>query len=100
MSSPLSSAIRTSSTLRPRSSIWMMACILKRSFAIPLPVENEVGDELGSLVVEGRGDVAVDAERDRDGRVAEALLYDARVDAALQGERRPRVSQPLQREPW
>jgi len=33
--------------------------------------------------MQGWADVAVHAERDRDGRVAEALLDDAWVDAAL-----------------
>ena len=45
-----------------------------------------------------RADVAVHAEGDRDGRVAEALLDDSRVDAALQGERRPGMAEAVERE--
>src|SRR5262245_32830859 len=99
MSSPLSSAIRTSSTLRSRSSIWMMACTLNRSFAIALRVEDQVGDELGGFVVKGRDDVAVDAEGDGDGGVAESFLDHPRVDPTFERQRRPGVPQSLERQP-
>ena len=38
-------------------------------------------------------------ERDGDRRVAEALLDDPRVDALLEGERRPRVAEAVQGQP-
>jgi len=61
------------------------------SHACALRVEDQVGDELRRLVVERRCHVAVDAERDGDGRVTEPLLHHARMDPAFQRERRPGV---------
>ena len=43
-------------------------------------------------------DVAVHAQGDRDHRVAEALLYDSRMDATLEGDGGPGVAQAMQRE--
>src|SRR3954451_24080903 len=43
-------------------------------------------------------DVAVDPERDGNRRVAEPLLHDLRVNALLEGERRPRMSEAVDRE--
>ena len=43
-------------------------------------------------------DVAVHAQGDRNRRVAEAFLYDSRVDAALEGDSGPGVAQAMQRE--
>lgn len=42
--------------------------------------------------------MAVDAKGDCDRRMAEAFLYDPRVDAALEGQRRPGVPQRQPRE--
>lgn len=39
-------------------------------------LQDQAGDDLGVFIVEGGGDVAVDAEGDGDGAVAEALLDD------------------------
>lgn len=58
--------------------------------------KQEIGDELRRLVVQGRRDMAVDAERDRDRRMAEALLHDARMDTSLERERGPSVPEPLE----
>lgn len=63
-------------------------------------LQDEVGDDLGSFVVQRGGDVAVDAEGDGDGAVAEAFLDDPRVDALLQSaepflDARDRASQKL-----
>ena len=46
-----------------------------------MPLQDQVGDQLGGFVVEGGGYVAVDAEGDGDRAVAEALLDGPRVDA-------------------
>ena len=42
-------------------------------------LQDQAGDDLGGFIVEGGGDVAVDAEGDGDGAVAEALLDDPRL---------------------
>lgn len=60
---------------------------------------HQVRDQLSRLVVERRRDVAVDAQRDGDRRVPEALLDDTGVDAPLKREGRPGVSQALQGQP-
>src|SRR5262249_7318238 len=57
----------------------------------PLPLEHQACNHRCRLVVQRGRDVAVDAERDGDGRVAESLLDDAWVDAALQRQSCPRV---------
>lgn len=44
--------------------------------------------------------MAVDAERDGDRGVAEALLDHSRVDTPLERECRPRVAEAMKSEPW
>ena len=61
--------------------------------------QEQAGNCRGRFVVEGRADVAVDAEGDRDRGVAEAFLDDPRMDALLQSERRPRVAEAVEGEP-
>ena len=104
-SQPSSSGRRLLSSISPsrrsrctrlglRSSVW---------FSIntsPQGIRKEgTGNNLGGFVVERWTDVAVHAERDRDHRVAEALLYDTRVNAALEGDGGPGVAEAVEGEP-
>ena len=61
-------------------------------------LQHQSRDRLGRLVVEGWADVAVHAQGDRDGRVAEAFLHYSRVDAAFEGDGGPRVSEAVEGE--
>src|SRR4051794_7023433 len=62
-----------------------------------LAVQHELSHR-GGLVMEGRADVAVHAERDRDHRVSEPLLNNSWVDSLFERERRPGGAQAMQGE--
>lgn len=57
--------------------------------------EDQRGDLVRRLVVQRRRDVAVHLQRDVHGRVTQPFLHDPRVDALLQRQRRPSVTEPF-----
>src|ERR1700722_3407167 len=56
------------------------------------------GYQVRRFVVEARGNVAVYAEGDSDGRVTKALLNDLRVNSSFKGQGCPRVPEAMDRE--